>query len=52
VQKYSFEWGLFPLSGDGVDVDCCLSIDDFTPIAGRTYLSREPVQKLKESSCG
>ena len=40
VQKYSFEWALFPLSEDGVHVDCCLSVDDFTPIAGRTYLLR------------
>jgi hypothetical protein len=39
-QKYSFEWALFPLSEDGVHVDCCLSVDDFTPIAGRTYLLR------------
>jgi hypothetical protein len=39
-QEYSFEWALFPLSEDGVHVDCCLSVDDFTPIAGRTYLLR------------
>lgn len=39
-QKYSFEWALFPLSEDGVHVDCCLSVDDFTPIAGRTTLLR------------
>jgi hypothetical protein len=40
VRKYSFEWALFPLSEDGVHVDCCLSVDDFTPIAARTYLLR------------
>jgi len=45
VQKYSFEWALFPLSQDGVRVDCCLSVDDFTPIAGRTYLLREDPSK-------
>jgi hypothetical protein len=45
VQKYSFEWALFPLSEDGVHVDCCLSVDDFTPIAGRTYLLREDLSK-------
>jgi hypothetical protein len=39
-ETYSFEWGLFPLSEDGRAVDCCLSVDDFTPIAGRTYLLR------------
>ncbi len=40
TEKYSFEWALFPLSEDGVHVDYCLSVDDFTPIAGRTYLPR------------
>jgi len=45
LQKYSFEWALFPLSEDGVHVDCCLSVDDFTPIAGRTYLLREDPSK-------
>lgn len=40
LQKYSFEWALFPLSEDDVHVDCCLSVDDFTPIAARTYLLR------------
>jgi len=39
-QNYCFEWGLFPLSDDGETVNCCLSVDDFTPIAGRTYLLR------------
>ena len=39
-QNYCFEWGLFPLSDDGEQVNCCLSVDDFTPIAGRTYLLR------------
>ncbi|HVM86429.1 MAG TPA: PAS domain-containing protein [Candidatus Binatia bacterium] len=39
-QKYCFEWGLFPLSDDGDHVNCSLSVDDFTPIAGRTYLLR------------
>jgi hypothetical protein len=35
-EKYSFEWALFPLSEDGVHVDCSLSVDDFTPFPGRT----------------
>jgi hypothetical protein len=32
-EKYSFEWAMFPLSEDGVQVDCSLSVDDFTPLA-------------------
>jgi hypothetical protein len=39
-QKYVFEWALFPLSDDGETISGCLSVDDFTPIAGRTYLLR------------
>ncbi|WP_395020227.1 PAS domain-containing protein [Dongia sp.] len=39
-QKYSFEWGLFPLSEDGHDINGCLSVDDFTGIAGRTHMLR------------
>ena len=39
-QKYSFEWGLFPLSEDGHDISGCLSVDDFTAIAGRSYMLR------------
>ncbi len=39
-QKYSFEWGLFPLSEDGHDINGCLSVDDFSGIAGRTHLLR------------
>jgi hypothetical protein len=39
-QDYSFEWGLFPLSEDGHDISGCLSVDDFTAIAGRTHMLR------------
>jgi hypothetical protein len=39
-QKYVFEWALFPLSEDGKTVSGCLNVDDFSPIAGRTYLLR------------
>jgi hypothetical protein len=39
-EEYSFEWGLFPLSEDGHDIDGCLSVDDFTGIAGRTHMLR------------
>jgi hypothetical protein len=39
-QKYSFEWGLFPLSEDGHDINGCLSVDDFTGIAGRSHMLR------------
>jgi hypothetical protein len=39
-QNYSFEWGLFPLSEDGHDINGCLSVDDFTAIAGRTHMLR------------
>jgi hypothetical protein len=39
-QDYSFEWGLFPLSDDGHDITGCLSVDDFTAIAGRTHMLR------------
>jgi hypothetical protein len=39
-QKYSFEWGLFPLSDDGHGINGCLSVDDFTAIAGRTHMLR------------
>ena len=37
-QNYSFEWGLFPLSEDGHDINGCLSVDDFTAIAGRSHM--------------
>jgi hypothetical protein len=39
-QEYSFEWGLFPLSEDGHDISGCLSVDDFTGIAGRSRMLR------------
>ena len=39
-QNYSFEWGLFPLSENGHDINGCLSVDDFTAIAGRTHMLR------------
>jgi hypothetical protein len=39
-QNYSFEWGLFPLSEDGHDITGCLSVDDFTAIAGRSNMLR------------
>ena len=39
-EKYSFEWGLFPLSDDGHAINGCLSVDDFTAIAGRTEMLR------------
>jgi hypothetical protein len=39
-QNYSFEWGLFPLSEDGHEITACLSVDDFTGIAGRTHMLR------------
>jgi hypothetical protein len=39
-QKSVFEWALFPLSDDGEGISGCLCVDDFTPIAGRTYLLR------------
>ena len=39
-QDYSFEWGLFPLSENGHDISGCLSVDDFTGIAGRTHMLR------------
>lgn len=39
-KDYSFEWGLFPLSEDGHAITGCLSVDDFTGIAGRTHLLR------------
>jgi len=39
-QNYSFEWGLFPLSEDGHGINGCLSVDDFSGIAGRTHLLR------------
>jgi len=40
AEKYSFEWALFPLSEDGVHVDCSLSVDDFTPLAGCAHAPR------------
>ena len=39
-QNYSFEWGLFPLSENGHDINGCLSVDDFTAIAPRTHMLR------------
>ena len=39
-QDYSFEWGLFPLSEDDHEINGCLSVDDFTGIAGRTHMLR------------
>jgi hypothetical protein len=39
-ENYSFEWGLFPLSDDGTHVSGCLSVDDFTKIAGRSHMLR------------
>jgi len=39
-QNYSFEWGLFPLSENGHDINGCLSVDDFTAIAGRSHMLR------------
>jgi len=39
-EDYSFEWGLFPLSENGHDINGCLSVDDFTAIAARTHLLR------------
>jgi hypothetical protein len=31
---------LFPLSEDGHDINGCLSVDDFTGIAGRSHMLR------------
>lgn len=39
-EDYSFEWGLFPLSEDGHEINACLSVDDFSGIAGRTHMLR------------
>ena len=39
-KDYYFEWGLFPLSENGHDINGCLSVDDFTAIAARTHMLR------------
>ncbi len=41
IKEYVFEWALFPVAADGETITHCLSVDDFTLVAARTYMLRE-----------
>jgi hypothetical protein len=41
LKEYVFEWALFPVAADGENISHCLSVDDFTLVAARTYMLRE-----------